>query len=147
MSNADYEFVCKFFNFFPDIDCFASNNNKKTTKLYLKIPQLNTAGVNFFAQNLDLNFSYWACPPTHLIIDILKHISVVPVNMLLHISVWKSSNVWPFVVNRGVFHRHIFEVMYIRPYYIPNNDSDCIFYGKNNFFSINARISAHTGSD
>ena len=58
-----------------------------------KDPQLNTAGVNFFAQNLDLKFSYWACPvrpPTHLINDILKHILVVPVNMLLHIPVWKS---------------------------------------------------------
>ena len=141
VSELDYNLICSYFKVNPDIDCFASNNNSKTKTFYSKIPQLNTSGVNFFAQKLNLNSFYWACPPTHLIVDVIKHISKIPVNMLLHIPVWKSSNFWPIVVQNGFFHENIAKVFYIKPFYTPNNHAQNIFNGKKKFFSIIALIS------
>jgi len=55
------EIFC-FFNFLPDIDCFASATNAVCPKFFSKVPQLGSAGVDFFAQRPQER-NLFLCPP------------------------------------------------------------------------------------
>jgi hypothetical protein len=51
------------FGFLPDVDCFASALNTVCPVYFSVIPQLDSAGVDFFAQTLVPGLNYYCCPP------------------------------------------------------------------------------------
>ena len=54
-----YDAILNYFNVVPTVDCFSSNSNSKCLKLFSKIPQVGTAGIDFFAQTLICSEVYW----------------------------------------------------------------------------------------
>ena len=97
----------------PTVDCFASECNKICPKFFSKIPQNGTTGVNFFAQKLNSEESYFCCPPPNLVSDTLKHIFTFRnVVAFVVFPAWKSANYWPFIFNGRKFRKQIKEYLY-----------------------------------
>ena len=130
-----YDAILNYFNVVPTVDCFSSNSNSKCLKFFSKIPQVGTAGIDFFAQTLICSEVYWCCPPPKLIIQTIKHIlSFVNVTSIVILPIWKSSNFWPFI-KRGIYLARFISKYYIfQPVFsLSNACKNSIFFGKKNF--------------
>ena len=92
--------ICNQFQVVPTVDGFASSTNNRCEQFFSKIPQKNSSGVNFFAQQLTSKDIYYCCPPPKLIIYTFKHIFSFPnCKAIIVFPIWKSANFFNFVIH------------------------------------------------
>ena len=129
-----YQYICRYFNVIPTIDCFATSINTKCTQFFSKVPQIDCLAVNFFAQSLSKENIYYICPPVDLIIPVLKHIEHFPgAKGILLVPIWKSAAFWPFLVLRDYFRASIVGSLIVNPSYQAYNEAQHIFKGVKKF--------------
>ena len=83
-----------------EIDCFASQSNKKCVKYFSKFKDPNCLGINFFAQKLE-KVNLFVFPPIHLIIPSLYHLQKFESYGCLIVPKWISSYFWHFICSDG----------------------------------------------
>ena len=96
----NFLFVSSIFGPF-DVDCFASDSNKKCCTYFSKYPDEFSKGVNFFAQSLHVNVNYFAFPPVHLIIPAIMHFAKFKSVGCIIVPIWVSSHFWYFICEDG----------------------------------------------
>jgi hypothetical protein len=62
----------------PDVDCFSASFNTICPRFFSHTAHGNSAGVNFFMQNLSTNTVYFCCPPVHLVIACYRCLLATP---------------------------------------------------------------------
>ena len=117
------------FDFVPTIDGFASGVNHVTKRFFSLIPQLDTSGVNFFAQKLSPDEEYFLCPPVSLITDMFHHLERAPANCkaLAIVPQWSGSMFWPMIHDGKSYRPCIKSVMSFQAKTMVFNDRPTIF--------------------
>ena len=133
--------ICNYFTVKPTFDCFSSQQNRKCKRFFSKIPQVDSIGVNFFAQKLNSGDIYWACPDIFKFLSSCKH-----VKMIVSIPVWKNSNCWPYIVRNKFFHPLIQKFKIIKPTFIPFNGASNIFTGMKKFQTLAVLARSNTNN-
>ena len=72
LKNINYKLICKFFNFHPEVDLFASSLLHRTPFFYSEKPTLGSAGAN--ALNFRWDRKSFCHPPKNLVFDVFKKI-------------------------------------------------------------------------
>ena len=72
IKNGNYRKICKFFNFRPKVDLFASSLLHRTKTFYSKMPTLGSSGAN--ALNFNWDSPSFCHPPRYLNFDVFKKI-------------------------------------------------------------------------
>ena len=135
IGDRDFKFIEDSLGVKFDVDAFASEENARCAVFFSKIPQIGGAGVNFFAQGLDSDKTYWACPPVDLVGPTFLHLKRQKnVKAVLAFPVWKSSNFWSIVVKNDELPACVSKFVRFRPKYYPsNNKVHQVFAGKKKF--------------
>ena len=101
-----------------ELDCFASESNKKCIRYYSKFEDVNSEGLNFFAQSLP-NCNLFVFPPVHLIIPALYHLQKFNSFGCFILPKWISSHFWPFICEDGRhFNRFISYIYVFSPLFV-----------------------------
>ena len=75
----------------PDVDCFATDKNKKCDIFFSRYPELGSSGVDCFSQALDSSKTYLAVPPISLIQKAWRHfVSHKGHTIIFIVPKWKS---------------------------------------------------------
>ena len=94
-------------SFFPGpncVDCFASAANAVCPAFYSLIPQINTLGINFFAQ-APAHSDLYMCPPVSLAAKAFSSLSRLPGKRCLFIVPrWPAAVFWPLIFPGGSPH-------------------------------------------
>jgi hypothetical protein len=79
----------------PDVDCFSANFNTICPRFFSCTAHGNSAGINFFMQNLSTNTVYFCCPPVHLVIACYRLLLATP-NIVSYFLFpdWPSAGFW-----------------------------------------------------
>ena len=77
----------------PTVDLFAHSSNAKTSKFYSYGNAPKTTGVDAFAQCWAEEIA-WICPPTHLITDAIRKVTVTKMMAILVIPAWRTASFW-----------------------------------------------------
>ena len=93
--------MVEFFNFHLDVDGFADHWNRKCISYYTRFPDPHCSAVNFFAQKLDQNLSYYCFPPPSMVTATILHMHAFNAHGLLLLPVWKSAAFWSNIVPDG----------------------------------------------
>ena len=127
----------------PTVDAFASRANAMLPTFFSKCPQIGTAGVDFFAQDLNRDQLYWCTPPVSIVIKVIRHILSwdTPVYAILNVPEWHSARFWPFLVRGNLFAPFVSRVVFTRPSFIAYNSSSNLFSGQKDFRIISCLIS------
>ena len=139
MSFRDFKRICDKLGYTPTVDAFASRQNAVLPTFFSKCPQLGTAGVDFFAQELRADQVYWCTPPVSIIIKVIRHILDYesPVCAIVNVPEWHSALFWPFLVKNDRFAPFVHRVAFIRPRFTTYNiSSRNLFCGKQDFRMI-----------
>ena len=95
-------------SYFPevsiDIDGMAEWWNKKSPVYFSRDEDVLAAGTNFFAQELDQNYSVYIFPPARLIVPVILHLAHFKSRGLLIVPAWPSASFWMKIVPDG---RHL----------------------------------------
>jgi len=92
-------------NIFPQVDAFAVAANAIFPTFFSCVPQPGSAGVDFFAQDLDTTLVYFFCPPISLISRLLRLLFSTPsLKFVLIIPDWPSKSFWSVAHPHGVPH-------------------------------------------
>ncbi len=115
-------------NFSPDVHCFASRRNTMCEKLFSKIPQIGSPGVNFLAQELKENVNYYCCPPVKMIGRTVCHLlEKENISSLLIVSVWHSAAYWPMLQQSERFQECIVKELRFSPKFYMSNWAKSLF--------------------
>ena len=126
----------------PTVDAFAASHNHICENFYSLLPQLNSAGVNFFAQTLSTVEVYFCCPPVKLIVPCFKFlVSKVGIQAILMVPEWTSAPHWPFLFNGVAWREHITEIDTVQArFFYTNNASSSVFTRKPKFRMLALKI-------
>lgn len=101
-----------------ELDCFASQLNKKCCKYYSKFADVDSSGVNFFAQSIPM-CNLLVFPPIHLIIPALYHLQKFKSFGCFILPKWISSYFWTFICDDGRhFNKFIKSIFVFSPKYV-----------------------------
>lgn len=104
ISSSLLKHIFKYFNFFPNLDGFATQISRKCDLFYSKYPQTGMQGLNFFSQQFNPDFQYYLCPPTRYISNVISWIQDTKgFKGILIIPHWPSSNFWCNIHNGNSF--------------------------------------------
>ena len=108
--------IFKQFEFSPSVDTMATRQNAIFDLFYSKIPQIGSAGINFYTIDLDTSLTYYCCPPiSEVIYAFRKLTSKSNIKAVLVVPAWKSANFWPVIFNGHRFHEAIKHFIYFKP--------------------------------
>ena len=104
------------FGFF-ELDCFASQSNKKCLRYYSKFQEKDSEGVNFFAQSIP-KVNLFVFPPVQIITPTLYHLQLHKSFGTLIVPLWMSAVFWPFLCADGRHFNHfIKDFIIFNPFY------------------------------
>ena len=82
----------------PTVNTFAASSNAVCGKFFTKWPQVGSAGVDFFCQQLDDREDYFCCPPVANIGHMLNKLQAPEkVTAVLVMPAWRSNGNWSLV--------------------------------------------------
>lgn len=101
-----------------ELDCFASEFNKKCVDYFSKFYFKDCLGVNFFAQSLpDRNL--FVFPPVSLIVPAIMHLRKYNARGCLIVPKWTSSHFWTHICDDGVhFNDFVIDFVLFSPEYL-----------------------------
>ena len=104
----DGESFCAMMEYFPevpiDVDGMAEWWNRKSSFYFSRDEDIHAAGTNFFAQEINLNWSVYIFPPAGLIVSVILHLAHFKSNGLIIIPAWPSASFWLRIAPDG---RHL----------------------------------------
>ena len=124
------------------VDGFALSSNTKCQKFFSKIPQVGSAGVNFFAQILSSSEYYYLTPPVSLVLPTIKHILAQQDRVVAVVSfpAWKNTNYYSSVIQGNQWAPYVMEAFFTSPVYVPGNQASTVFSGRKQFRFVSILI-------
>ena len=80
----------------------AQRSNRKCKEFFSRFPEEKSSGVNFFAQQLSRDLTYYCFPPPGNLVPSLLHFMKFGAHGLLVFPDWRSASFWTFVAPDGV---------------------------------------------
>jgi hypothetical protein len=116
----------------PDVDCFSASFNTICPRFFSRTAHGNSAGVNFFMQNLAPNTVYFCCPPVHLIIACYRRLIATP-NIVSYFLFpdWPSAGFWPIIFPLQNVVKLVFKIRV--PFFYANAGTSHVFSANPNF--------------
>ena len=94
--------------YFPEVpievDGMAEWWNRKSSVYFSRDEDIHAAGTNFFAQEINLNWSLYIFPPAGLIVPVILHLAHFKSKGLIIIPAWPSASFWLKIAPDG---RHL----------------------------------------
>jgi len=90
-----FELVCNDFDLTPAIDCFANNNNSKTTSFFSLTYCPRTVGIDAFQHNWKNYGPAWLFPPPRLLLRTLRHLQNCQGEGIILLPQWKNNFFYP----------------------------------------------------
>ena len=116
-------------------------------KISQKIPQLNSAGINFYTQKLDSENLYWLCPPVKEINNVVEYVSnFVNIKAALFFLVWAGALYWFSLIEGKYFKEIVSEYLLVLPKYVNFSKVKNVFEGYKKFKGIVVLINTNKNS-
>ena len=112
----------------PTVDAFASSENKVCEKFFSKWPQTGSAGVNFFAQQLQPEETYYCCPPVKEAGHMLRRLQRFnQVTAVVVVPAWEGSVHWSLLKEGSGYIREVQEYKKWKPSCVDTSNQSSIF--------------------
>jgi len=129
-----FKFIQSYFQIKFNVDAFATSENAKCEKFFSKIPQLNSAGINFYTQELQSENVYWLCPPVKEINNVVEYVNnFVNIKAALFVPVWAGALYWFSLIEGKYFKEIVSEYLLVSPKYVNFSKVKNVFEGYKKF--------------
>jgi hypothetical protein len=124
LSHHDFCTVQERFGLVFTVDCFASKMNRRTETYFSIVPQLESAGMDFFLQNLKSNEIYFIHPPTSVLRKVFnKLVLYQDITCVVILPCWASHSFWSYLIQQGYFQPFVKDFLLFDPLYVPFSKS------------------------
>ena len=136
LDETSFKTVLEKFQVTPDLDTFASYENKKCDRFYAKIPELGCEAVDFFLQTLYSDIVYWVCPPVCHIIRAWRTITKQKdLTVIFVVPYWRSHTFYAEFLDQDHFKNCVVDHLIFPASFISKSES-CLFNGTTSFNTL-----------
>ena len=136
LDNASYAQVLSKFGLTPTLDAFASQSNTKCARYFSKLPETNTAGVNFFNQTINISDILYVCPPISCISRAWRVLTKISgLTSIIVVPYWRSHAFFADFLEKDQFKPCIKSHFIFDASFISKSDS-CMFNGSTKFATL-----------
>ena len=129
-----FQYITHKFQFYPNVDRFASANNTQVPRYNSKFYQALAENTDAFAQDWS-HARNWAVPPIYQITRLLDFLPTANCQAIIVFPEWQSSSYWPrFCHFRRTYHKHILNTLTLNNIFAKGTCQNTIF-GSNKWAS------------